>query len=340
MVTDSELSTRSGYTFYHEERLSQAAAHLKERAHISICGLPGTGKSTFVRQLISRETRKRFELDDGFLMVLLDGREFAHLPLEYIWGAICTALSCARSGSSVVCRKEGAQGVSYEDLKATLRSLKNYRVVVLLDDCSSLPHIQPEQSVCCGFLHLDKRYSPTLVTAPNPPSVAPACIPEVRDQFVLMHLEISPEQALRFADGGLSRSVLDRDLRDRISREIVDWVGGNLYLLDRACYWAAKESEILSTGHVYTDFSRTVYERCLKEAEQLFAAWWRILGEREQIILLAIDQLQRSAASWHSVTEALSGRGFVRRRSDRYLIHPKMFSDYVSRVAPSPLHPE
>ena len=52
MTVNGEPSTRSGYIFYPEERLREAAAHLKEQAHLSICGLPGTGKSTFVCQLV------------------------------------------------------------------------------------------------------------------------------------------------------------------------------------------------------------------------------------------------------------------------------------------------
>jgi hypothetical protein len=331
VVVDSGLSTRSGHIFYPEERLRGAAAHLKEQAHISIVGLPGAGKSTFVRQLAAPEIRERLGLDRNYLMVLLDGHEFAHSSLEYVWGAILAALNRARSNLSVVCKKEDAQEISHEGLRGALRSFRNYRFILILDHCSSLVHMEPEQSACCSLLHLDRRYSPTLVTVPDTPFHLPPCIPEVRDQFVPIDLTLSPQQALQFLDTALPQLDMDRALKDRLSREIVNWVGGNLYLLDSVCYWAAKASEYPSDRHTYPDFSRVVYESCLADAESLFAVWWKILDEREQMILLAMDELQRLTTVWQNIMGELSGKGLVQRQSDRYLVFPKMFSDYVSR---------
>jgi len=325
VAVNSELSTRSGYTFYPEELLRDAAAHLKEQAHISICGLPGTGKSTFVRQLADLEVRKRLGLDQNYLMVLFDGQEFAHSSLEHVWGAILAAFKRACSSLSEVCKKDDAQRVKEEDFKEALHNLRHYRLVLVLGNCSGL-HMGPERNLCHNLLHLNIMHRPTLIMIRNP-----ACNREILSEFVPIDVTLSSEQALQFLDQALPQWGGDRALKNKLSREILGWVGGNLSLLDGVCYRAAEVGGNLPSRRAYPDFSRAVYDSCLRDAEPLFAAWWRILEEREQMVLLAMDELQRLTTSWQDAMKELSRKGLVQEQGDRHLISPKMFSDYVSK---------
>ena len=325
MVTDSELPTRSGYTFYHEERLAQAAGYLRERAHISICGLPGTGKSTFVRQLADPEIRERLGLGQDYLMVLLDGQEFADAFPERVWGAILAAFNRARSSLSEVCKKEDAQRVNYKDLKEALRAFRRYKLVLVLDNCSGL-HTGSGRTVCHDLLYLDIKYSPTLIVVPNPP-----CNREERTEFVPIDVALSSEQALQFLDQALPQMNVDKASKDKLSREIVNWVGVNLSLLDGVCHWAAEVGGAPPNRRSYPGFGRAVYEDCFRDAEPLFEAWWEILQEHEQMVLLAMDELQRLTMCWRDVMKELSKKGLVQEQGDRHLISPRMFGDYVSK---------
>jgi len=78
-------------------------------------------------------------------------------------------------------------------------------------------------------------------------------------------------------------------------------------------------------------FKRIVHELCLLDAQELFARWWKILDEREQMILLAIDELERLTYRWQGAIEKLVSKGFAQRHGGRSLIRSNMFSDYVSR---------
>jgi len=325
VTVNSEPSTRSGHIFYPGERLREVAARLKDQAHVLICGLPGSGKSTFVRQLADREIRERLGLDRTYLMTLLDGHEFAHSSLEHVWGAILAAFHRARVSLSEVCKRDDAQRVEYKDLKEALRSFRRNRLVLALDNCSGL-HTGPGCTVCHDLLHLDIKHSPTLIIVPNLP-----CDQQIRDEFVTMDITLSPEQALRFLGLALPQLGVDSILRDRLSLEIVDWVGGNLSLLDSVCYWTARVIGNSLNRYAYPDLSRAVYENCLRDAEPLFAGWWQILDEREQMIVLAMDELQRLTVGWQNVMEELASKGLVQEQGDRYLVSPRMFGDYVSK---------
>jgi len=348
------------------EHLKRAATLLREEAPLLVLGLPGTGKSTFVRQLISPEIRTRLGLDQGYRMVLLDGQELVHSSLEHIWGAIVTALNRSRSSHSVVCEAKDAQAISYEHLKDALRSFRDYKLILILDHWPDLP-TESKGSIYERLFHLPPKYCPTLVVVPN------ACILERGDQFVPIDLTLSPEQAKQFLVEALSQLDLCTAIEQGFFHEIVDWVGGNLYLLDRACYWTIKLHENPSdvterwvSGKIrqssfrewrlaeemicqlakgvslekcsgvngepsHPAFRRIVYEMCLLDAQELFARWLKTLSEREQIILLALDELQHLTPRWQSEMERLSTRGFVQRLEHRYLIRPKMFDDYISR---------
>ena len=325
MIVNSKPSTRSGHILYPGERLREVATRLKEQAHVFVCGLPGTGKSTFVRQLADLETRERLGLDRTYLMALLDGHEFAHSSLEYVWGAVLTAFSRARVSLSEVCKREDAPRVEYKDLKDAMRSFRHSRLVLVLDNCSGL-HAGPGWTVCHDLLHLDIKHSPTLIVVPNLP-----CDQKIRDEFVTMDITLSPEQALRFLDQALPQLGIDSVVRNRLSREIVDWVGGNLSLLDSVCYWTTEVSANFPNRYAYPGLSRAVYENCLKDAEPFFAGWWQTLNEREQMIVLAMDELQRLTAGWQNVMGELVGKGLVQEQGDRYLVSPRMFGDFVSK---------
>lgn len=325
MAVNSEPSTRSGHIFYPGERLREVATHLKEQAHVFICGLPGTGKSTFVRQLADLETRERLGLDRSYLMALLDGQEFAHSSLECVWGAILAAFDRARASLSEVCQREDARRVEYKGLKDAMRSFRRHRLVLVLDNCSGL-HEGPGLAVCHDLLHLDIKHSPTLVVVPNLPFDQ-----KIRDGFVRVDITLSPEQALRFLNQALPHLGIDSVVRNRLSLEIVDWVGGNLSLLDGVCYWATEVSASIPNRYAYPDLDRAVYENCSKGAEPLFDKWWKTLNEREQMIVLAMDELQRLAVGWQNVMKELTGKGLVQEQGNRYLVSPRMFGDYVSK---------
>lgn len=362
MTGSIELSTRSGHVFRPTEHLRTAAARLREGAHLLVHGLPGTGKSTFVRQLILPEVRTELGLGQDYLMVLLDGRQFAHLSLEHIWGAIVAALDRSRSNFSAVCEAEGALETSYEHLADTFRGLRDHKPVLILDHCSSLP-AGLEEGVCRGLLCLPKRYCPTLVVVPKTDILE-------RDQFVPINPVLSPEQAQRFLAQTLLQLDVDRVLENELADEIVEWAGGNLSLLDCTCHWAlrlrtnpldiamrwlsGKEGQRpfdkspmaqymvqqltkamkrpgASSGQAGLTFQRIVYETCLLDARQLFASWLKTLGEQEQLILLALDGLQPLASRWPGEIAKLISKGIVQRQAERYLLFPKMFRDHVSR---------
>lgn len=363
MTGSIELSTRSGHVFRPMEHLRTAAAWLREGAHILVHGLPGTGKSTFVRQLILPEVRTELGLDQDYLMVLLDGQRFAHLSLEHIWGAIVAALNRSRSNFSAVCEAEDVQETSYEHLADTFRGLRDHRLVLILDHCSSLP-AELEEGVCRGLLCLPKRHCPTLVVIPKTDILE-------RDQFVPLHLVLSARQAQQFVAQAFLRLSEDRTLENELADEIIGWVGGNLTLLDCACHWALKlrtnpvdvtmrwlsgkegqrpfdrsrmaqymaqqlTNEVhrypgASSGQAGLTFKRIVYETCLLDMRQLFASWLETLGEREQLILLTLDRLQPMASRWPGEVAKLISKGLVQRQAGRYLLFPKMFHDHVSR---------
>jgi hypothetical protein len=305
-------------------------------------------------------------------MVLLDVQEFSDLSLDHIWGAIVTALNRARSSLSAVCTREDVVKVSHGDLRNTLHGLKNYRPILIFDNCNCSSLL--ERSLCYHLLILSKRSYPTLIVVPNPLYGARPCALETGDQFVPIDLALSPEPAQQFVVDALSETGMGTVPANELSHEIVDWVGGNLALLDCACHWTIKLSENprkavdlwLSTegdlnrfwlspkegewgpqrrrlGEVaaseerpggdvwlaHPTFRRIVYEMCLLDAQQLFARWLGILDERGHMILLAIDELQRLTPRWQSEIEGLSSVGFVQGQGGRYLIRPKMFSDYM-----------
>lgn len=365
MTASSELSTRSGYVFYPMEHLKRAAALLREGAHLLIRGLPGTGKSTFVRLLNNPEIQKRLGLDQDYLIVLFDGLDFARLSPSEIEDTMVKKLSRVRADSL---GGESAKEASYSDLREALRGLKDRRLVLVLEgcDCSNLA-----MELCSDWFRIHKKYSPTLVLIPATTCVARACSLETNDQCVRMDLRLSPEQVQQFLAGALPELDMGSTIGEKVFHEIVDWVGGNLCLLDHACHWImelhknpldvtkrwlsgkggrtlfheldlaqdivqhlAKEAQRypgISGWLACPTFRRIVYDMCSSDVQQLFVRWLTILDERERLILLALDELQRLSAQWQQEITKLSRKGFVQKQGDRYLIYPKMFNDYVSR---------
>lgn len=361
------LPTESRYIWERTEDLRKAADWLRKGAHLTIGGLPGTGKSTFVRQLVSSDVRERLCLGSEFLMVLLDGREFSGLSHEQIWGAIFGALQNARvSGVSQICTKRNLRATGYGELRGLFRSLRDMKSVVIFDHCSSLCTVTG-QCVCNDLLRLSKKRSLALVTVPTPLCSSNTCAGQDCDQLVPMWLPLlSPAQAGVFVSRALLSLDIGEDLKDDLQGRFVDWVGGNLSLLDSACdltvklvenyvdvvmfyYWpswrekAQFRRETDASGKGWRDdptFKRILYELCSLDVQPLYTRWWSVLDDREKMILLAIDELQRIDPLWPEEIKGLIAKGFVRRQGERYVIHPKLWHDHIleqpatSRVGP------
>jgi len=316
-----------------------AALIQRERANLVINSLPGMGKSEFVSQLLLPENREALGLGQDYLVVLLDGRLFAGFSPGHVWGAVAEALKRARSyRSSQICDARSDSVIDRDQLRSTLYGFSSYKLVLILDHCSSLCTALGE-CICDDLLRRSPKDT-TLVTVPGSLSAIREAVGETCHSSVSLELRpVPPERAFRFLVDSLYPWAVNGDLELAFLGRIVDWVGGVPFLLravsDLLCQQldhATPQDQGAGPAVLLLDreFRRQLYDKCRTIAKPFFDRWWDFLSKQDRMVLLLVDELRRRGLDLPKAIGEVSRQGAIRKIGNRYVVRPLLWKEYLS----------